>query len=183
VVRGGPAFTVFYTYNPPKSVNSWVNDPQQWNGPDTISHHSTYLDAPREWLGEQFILEAEHLKKTKPVEYRHEYLGEVTGTGGEVFANVRLRKITDEEIGSFRAVRRGLDEGYAVDPMAYVAVAYDRKRKRLYIFDEVYGAGISNRKAYEEIRKRNPDNDRSAATPPRRGLSASCGSSGCACCP
>ncbi len=159
VVRGGEEFIVFYSYNPPKSVNSWVNDETQWNRPDTKTYHSTYLTVPRQWLGEQFILEAEHLKKTNPEAYRHEYLGEVTGTGGEVFKNVKLRRITDEEIRLFYIKRRGLDEGYATDPLAYLEMAYDRKYRRLYIFGEVYGAGISNRKAFEEISRLNKLND------------------------
>ncbi len=159
VVRGGQKFVVFYTYNPPRSVSSWVNDPQQWNRPDTISHHTTYLTVPREWLGEQFILEAEHLKATNEESYRHEYLGEVTGTGGEVFRNVKLRPITNEEIKTFPVRRHGLDEGYAIDPLAYADVGYDRKHRRLFIYGEVYGAGISNRKAFEEISKLNPNNE------------------------
>jgi phage terminase large subunit len=159
VVRGGEEFTVFYTYNPPKSQRSWVNDPVQWQRPDTVSHHSTYLEAPRKWLGEQFIIDAEHLKATKPDAYEHEYMGKVTGTGAEVFKNLICRKITDEEIAQFQNVRRGLDEGYASDPLAYNTVNYERKYKRLYIYDELYGAGISNRKAFEEISKRNKRND------------------------
>lgn len=43
VVRGGAQFTVFYTYNPPKSQRNWVNDPAQWSKPGIIDHHSTYL--------------------------------------------------------------------------------------------------------------------------------------------
>lgn len=30
---------------------------------DKFIHHSNYLSVPKEWLGEQFIVEAEHLKK------------------------------------------------------------------------------------------------------------------------
>jgi len=158
VIRGGERFVVFYTYNPPKSQRSWVNDPVQWQRPDTLCHHSTYLEAPREWLGEQFIADAEHLKATKPEAYEHEYLGKVTGTGAEVFANLTARPITDEEIADFVTVRRGLDFGFATDPLAYVAVACDRKKRRIFIFDELYGIRISNRKAHQEIGKKNPDN-------------------------
>ncbi len=159
VVRGGRKFVVFYSYNPPKSQRNWVNDPVQWNRPDTVSHHSTYLDMPPEWVGEQFIVDAEYLKATKPEAYEHEYLGKVTGTGAEVFTNLTARKITNAEIAEFRTVRHGLDEGYASDPLAYIDVAYDRKHRRVYLFGEVYGAGISNRKAFEKIRELNPNNE------------------------
>lgn len=154
-LRGGETFDVFYSYNPPEQLNDWVNAETQIARPDRIIHHSTYESVPREWLGEQFIREAEHLKRVNPVKYAHEYLGVATGTGGEVFRNVSLREISDRETAAFDRVRRGLDWGYAVDPLAYLALHYDRTRRRLYIFHELYRAGISNRLAAAEIKKEN----------------------------
>ena len=159
LMRGGKKFVAFYSYNPPKSVNSWVNTESQLTRPDRLVHHSTYLTVPREWLGEQFIVEAEHLKATKPEAYKHEYLGEITGTGGEVFNNVQIRKISDEEIEEFYNIKRGLDFGYAIDPLAYNVMHYDRKHKRLYIFHELYKVGLSNRAAYEHIAQENKGNE------------------------
>lgn len=43
VVRGGEAFVVFYSYNPPRSQRNWVNNPANWQRPDLLEHHSTYL--------------------------------------------------------------------------------------------------------------------------------------------
>ena len=37
------------------------------------------------------------MKKINPEKYNHDYLGEVTGTGGEVFTNLLIREITNEE--------------------------------------------------------------------------------------
>ena len=159
LMRGGQKFVVFYSYNPPKSVNSWVNAEAQMTRPDRLVHHSNYLTVPKEWLGEQFIIEAEHLKVTKPDNYRHEYLGEVTGTGGEVFTNVKCREITDEEIKTFTNIKRGLDFGYAIDPLSYGVVNYDRKYKRLYIFHELYKVGLSNKAAATHILTENKNND------------------------
>ena len=90
LMRGGERFVVFYSFNPPASVRNWVNAELLHDRPDRLVHHSTYLDVPRHWLGEPFIIEAEHLKKTNERAYNHEYLGEVTGTGGEVFDNVTV---------------------------------------------------------------------------------------------
>lgn len=157
VMRGGSVFWCFYSYNPPESVQSWVNYEASLVRPDKILHHSTYLDVPPEWLGEAFITEAEHTKATNENRYRHQYLGEVTGTGGEVFRNVILRLITDEEIEHFDHVYRGLDWGYAVDPLAYIVMNYDKTRKRLYIFHELYRINVSNRKAAAYINKENPN--------------------------
>ncbi|MDP4109603.1 MAG: phage terminase large subunit [Bacillota bacterium] len=155
VVRGGESFTVFYSYNPPKSQRSWVNDPVQWDRPDTVTHESTYLTVPREWLGEQFFTDAEHLKAIKPEVYEHEYLGKVTGTGTEVFANLENRRITDKEIADFDRIRRGLDWGYASDPFHYTVCHYDKTRRRLYIFYEIHQARLSNRRAAQLIKAEN----------------------------
>ena len=154
LMRGGADFDVFYSYNPPKSQRNWVNKEVLTEQDNKIVHHSTYLTVPHEWLGDEFFREAEYLKESKPDNYAHEYLGEVTGTGGTVFTNITLRSITDEEINTFDKIKRGIDFGYAADPFVYVVGHYDSKRKRLYIFDEIYKVGLSNAKAAEMIKER-----------------------------
>ena len=157
LMRGGEEFRVFYSYNPPKFAASWVNQEAAEERSDRMMHHSTYLEMRKEWLGNQFLMEAEYIRKRHPETYRHEYLGEVTGGGGEVFRNLTLREITDEEIAAFDRIRRGLDWGYAVDPLHYTVNHYDRTRRRLYLFREIRGQGMSNRRLAEEIKKENPN--------------------------
>lgn len=152
-LRGGDQYAVFYSYNPPKSARSWVNAEALEQRADRLQLHTDYRAVPREWLGDQFFLEAEHLKKSRPELYRHEYLGEVTGTGTEVFRNLTFRTITEKEIASFPIVSRGLDWGYAVDPLHYACCYYDATRRRLFIFYELHRVGLSNREAAEEILK------------------------------
>ena len=96
-------------------------------------------------MGERFVSDAEHLSKTNETAYRHEYLGEEVGTGLEVFNNVEIREIPDSEIIEFNYIRQGLDFGYAVDPVAFIRLHYDRKRRTVYLFREVSGIGIGNR--------------------------------------
>lgn len=158
LMRGGPEFKVFYSYNPPRSIKSWVNEDVLIDRPDRLIHHSTYLDVPREWLGEQFLIEAEHLKKINEKAYEHEYLGEANGTGGEIFQNVKLRVITDEEIARFDRIRRGIDWGYSIDPFHYGVMHYDKTRRKLYIFFEIHKVNLSNRKAAELIKAENKNN-------------------------
>jgi len=163
LMRGGPDFVVFYSYNPPDSQRNWVNQHVLEPRKDTFVHHSTYLDVPREWLGEQFIIEAEHLKRTNEKRYNHEYLGEVIGTGGEVFINLDIREITDEEIAVFDRLKNGLDFGYAGDPLAYLKMNYDKTRRRLFIFGEVYGTRVNNKTAVKKIKRLNPLNKKVTA--------------------
>lgn len=152
LMRGGRNFAFFYTFNPPPSSRNWCNQYVSVSHPGTMVVHSTYLTVPREWLGEPFIVEAEHLKETKPTAYAHEYLGEVTGTGGEVFDNVNFVELPDEEIGRFDRIRRGIDWGYATDPFVYNECHYDKTRRRLYIFRELHQVRLKNRKAAELIK-------------------------------
>lgn len=154
LMRGGEMFNVFYSYNPPKSVNNWVNAEALEVRDDKLFHKSTYLTVPREWLGEMFFIEANHLKQTNELAYRNEYLGEATGTGGAVFTNLTIREITDDEIKKFDKIYDGLDFGYAVDPACYVQVYFDKTRKKLYIFSEVYQVGLSNERLWEKIIKK-----------------------------
>ncbi|WP_125764447.1 PBSX family phage terminase large subunit [Companilactobacillus hulinensis] len=158
--RGGSNIITFYTYNPPASVNSWVNQTTEHEKlrDDTLVHSSDYLSVPREWLGNEFIADAEQLKIDNPKAYAHEYMGEVTGTGAEVFDNIVQRRITDEEIQLFDNIKRGLDFGFASDPLAYIEVYFDLTRHRLYIFNEIYQVGLKNRNAVELIKKLNPEN-------------------------
>lgn len=155
LMRGGEIFNVFYSFNPPESVNNWVNQEVKIERNDRFVHHSTYLTVLPEWLGNQFFIEAEHLKKVNDQKYSHVYLGEATGTGREIFTNITARKITDEEIEVFDNIRRGLDFGYATDPLSYGVMHYDKTRRRLYIFYEYYKVGVSNRLAAEVINKEN----------------------------
>ena len=157
LMRGGPKFFVFYSFNPPESQRNWANMKVLDERTDKYVHHSDYRSVPKDWLGEQFIIEAEHLKKVNITKYEHDYLGAVTGTGGEVFLNVTIRKITDEEISNFDRIKRGLDWGYAQDPLAYIVMHYDKTRKRLYIFKEIYQTRLSNSKAAEKIKQLDPN--------------------------
>jgi PBSX family phage terminase large subunit len=152
VARGGNKHIFLYSFNPPKSKNSWVNAECETERPDRLINSSVYLDVPAKWLGETFLIEAERLKKVNPKAYENEYLGIASGIGGEAFDNVVKAEIPDEEIKAFDRIRYGIDYGYAVDPFAFVACHYDITRKTLYIFDEIYRVNLSNRKAVEEIK-------------------------------
>lgn len=157
LLRGGPIFWEFCSFNPPKSQNNWVNEEKLFDDPDRLVHHSTYLGVPRKWLGERFFEDAEKLKIKNEMAYRHEYLGEVTGTGGAVFENVEDMAMSNELVGNFDRLYYGLDFGFAVDPLAYVAMYYDAKREDLYIFDEIYQQKLTNSQAAGWIAQRTGD--------------------------
>lgn len=137
-MRGGSKFWNFESYNPPISRDNWANKDSMEERADRLCHKSTYLEAPPEWLGAQFLAEAEHLKATDERAYRHEYLGEAVGTGGNVFENLEFREITDEEISYFDRIYQGVDFGWFPDQLAFIRTHYDKNRETIYLLDELY---------------------------------------------
>lgn len=143
-MRGGSKYWNFESYNPPISRDNWANKDSLEERTDRLCHKSTYLQAPPEWLGKQFLAEAEHLKATDERAYQHEYLGIPVGTGGNVFDNLELREITDEEIAQFDRIYQGVDWGWFPDPFAFIRLHYDRARETIYLMDEIYQNKLTN---------------------------------------
>nr|UWF94836.1 MAG: Terminase [Bacteriophage sp.] len=143
-MRGGSVFWNFESYNPPISRDNWANKDSLEERADRLCHKSTYLQAPPEWLGEQFLAEAEHLKATDERAYQHEYLGIPVGTGGNVFENLELREITNEEMSHFDHIYQGVDYGWFPDPFAFIRLHYDRARETIYLMDEIYQNKLTN---------------------------------------
>lgn len=151
VMRGGNDFIVFRSFNPPISKANWANQFIEQPDNKAITLRTDYRQIPPEWLGEAFIYEAERLKEVNEKAYLHEYLGEAIGTGGEVFPNLEIREITDEEIQNFQYIYQGLDFGWAVDPLSFLRMSYDRKTDTIYFIDELYRTHMSNTSLAEWI--------------------------------
>lgn len=150
-LRGGDVAYIFKSFNPPRSAQNWANKYVTVPKASQLQHFSNYRDVPPEWLGETFLREAEHLKSVDETAYRHEYGGEVTGTGGTVFPNVELRAISDDEIAAFDSTVQGLDWGYALDPLHWIKGHYHAGRRTLYLFDEFRAHGLDNRALAEAL--------------------------------
>ena len=150
-MRGGSVFWNFESYNPPISRDNWANKDSLEERTDRLCHKSTYLEAPPEWLGEQFLAEAEHLKATDERSYQHEYLGIPVGTGGNVFDKLELREITDTEIAGFDRIYQGADWGWFPDPFAFIRLYYDRTRETIFLIDEIYQNKMPNEQSAQII--------------------------------
>ena len=154
-MRGGKVFWDFRTFNPPISKNNWANeyteDCEVYRQDNTLVTRNTYLDVPENWLGPQFIEEAEDLKKINPRAYEHEYMGIAIGTGGDVFQNVCDMDMNEPvptfdiygnttgvvpKWQTFDRIYNGIDWGFARDPFQFVRCHFDRSRLDLYVFDE-----------------------------------------------
>lgn len=157
VLRGGDESYDFSSYNPPKSKSNWVNRIKLVPNPKRVIHHSSYLEAPAEWLGQKFIDDAAHLKEINPEAYEHEYLGVPNGDGGNVFEYLEIRDITDEEISHMDRIFAGVDYGWYPDAFCYLRTYYDSAREKIYLIDELYVNKWSNSKTADWIKKKGYD--------------------------
>lgn len=151
VLRGGEIALEFKTFNPPKTRDNFANRYILQSKPGQLVHKSTYLQAPTDWLGPRFIADAEHLRETNYPAYEHEYLGVANGSGGQVFDNLDIRVITQDEIGGFDRIYNGVDWGYYPDPWAFNQMHYDVGRRILYIFGELTRRKAGNRETADAL--------------------------------
>ena len=153
VGRGlGGRLSTIITYNPDESPDNWANKAYEYNKDEDIAVlHTTYLQVPKEWLGELFIKNALKLKETDLDAYRNEYLGEIVTSKGTIFKNVKPLK-SGMEFDRSR-LYRGIDFGYSDDPTSYTVWAYDKKLHAIYLAFEFYGHGVSLEELAEEVLK------------------------------
>lgn len=157
VMRGGQHFVVFKTFNPPISKTNWANEYFSEPQPRTFRLKTTYLDMPKEWLNDEFIIAAEHLKATNERAYNHEYLGMAVGLGTNVFELLDIRSIEDEEIKKLDYIFQGQDWGWYPDPKAFVRCAYIPNKQQIIILDELGGCKIKNETMAETIKEKQYD--------------------------
>ena len=173
--RGGDKFWDFRSFNPPISKNNWANEYAESCETDgrrkrnTLVIRNTYLDVPEDWLGEEFIEDAEELKEINERAYIHEYMGVAIGTGGDVFPNAEdldMEQIietsdwydennhlqhTKPMWQTFDQIYCGIDWGFAKDPFRFVKMHFDRKHLDLYIFDEYTAIKTRNAVIFDEL--------------------------------
>ena len=153
LIRGGDDFIQFYSYNTPASSLHFVNVEKIIPKDTRLVHLSDYRSVPKNWLGQAFNDEAEYLKEINEKLYQNEYLGLMTGVGGNVFENIELREITDSEIENFDYIYQGLDFGWFPDPLAWIKCCYNSNQRTLYIFDEFVVNKMSNQDVWQNLKE------------------------------
>lgn len=159
-IRGGDKAYKFKSFNPPRSKNNWANEyteEAEFKDDAAVVVHSTYKDVPKDWLGEQFLNDAEHLKDVNPDAYENEYMGVANGNGGNVFEYIEERTITDEEISQMDRIYAGVDFGWYPDQYCYLRTYYDAAREKIYLIDELYVNKWSNDKTAKWIKQKGYD--------------------------
>ncbi len=91
------------------------------------------------------------MKENNPRRYQVAGLGNWGIVEGLVYENFEERLFTLEEVKDYKTVA-GLDFGYTNDPTAFFIGFLDKKSGVLYVWDEMYSKGLSNKKIYENIK-------------------------------
>lgn len=141
VVRGNVQPRVIMTYNPPDDEYNWVNREATAQVNDRLVHHSTYLDVPPDWLGKQFIKDAESLKLRDYERYAHEYLGEVIGRTDKLVMAGRWSVEKFDTPIHLDGPYFGADWGFANDPNVLVKLWIDWEPMKIYVEYAKYGNG------------------------------------------
>ena len=105
-----------------------------------------------EWLDESDKKLFERMKQNNPRRYQVAGLGNWGIVDGLVYENWKEEAFDINIIKNLESAF-GLDFGYTNDPTAFFCGAIDLKNKKVYVFDELYKKGLSNKAIYDEISK------------------------------
>lgn len=92
-----------------------------------------------------------------PYYYEVYTLGNWGVLGAVIFKNWRVEDFTEFE-KTFDNYRHGVDWGFADDPFAYIKSHYEKKKKRLYICDEIEAVGMLNEESAPLVKEKAANN-------------------------
>ena len=120
--------------------------------PDILAITTNYLC--NEWLDEADKKVFERMKKQNPRRYRVAGLGDWGIVDGLVYENWKEQPFSLAEIQKqYPGLKSGfgLDYGYTNDPSAAFIGFIDLESKTIFVWDEMYEKGLSNRKIYNNL--------------------------------
>lgn len=123
--------------------------------PDVLAITTNYLC--NEWLDQADIKVFETMKKNNPRRYAVAGLGGWGIVDGLVYENWKEEEFDVKSDAFLEAHPKlistfGLDFGYTNDPTAFFCGLLDLEHKQLFVFDEMYERGLSNKKIADNIR-------------------------------
>lgn len=118
------------------------------NDPDILAITTNYKC--NEWLDDADLRLFENMKKNNPRRYQVAGLGNWGIVDGLIYENWKEEEFTLDQVIDCDSVD-GIDFGYTNDPAAVFIGFIDTEHKKLYVWDEIYKKGLSNKRLYEEI--------------------------------
>jgi phage terminase large subunit len=144
-----PIFKTHWIYQDYFASVAWADDQAVHNSPELSILKTTYKD--NHYLTRQDI---DGLENETDEYYRDVYtLGKWGILGDVIFKNWTTQDLSGMR-DQFTNHRHGLDFGFSSDPAALAVTHYDRARKIVYIYDEMYERGLTNDILAQEINRR-----------------------------
>ena len=140
------------TFNP-WSANCWIKS-RFFDNPDEDTFTKTTTWECNEWLDEADRSIFLKMKKNNPRRYRIEGEGEWGIAEGLIYENHRVEDFDVDEIRAIPGIKSafGLDFGFT-DPNAFTAMLIDNTNMKIYVFDEWYQSGVTNRIIAQKIKE------------------------------
>lgn len=115
--------------------------------PDVTHIHTTY-HTTKHFLDSVYLDNIERLKQTNPDKYAHRFLGRwLERAEGAVFTDWM-----EGEFDTSLPYAYGLDFGYFPDPLAMVKCAIDKKRRIIYLHEEMYATQMSTEDVKRKVK-------------------------------
>lgn len=106
-----------------------------------------------EWLDKADLAVFERMRIHNPRRYAVAGLGGWGVVDGLVYENWREEEFTLSQLPQDAQSAFGLDYGYTNDPTAFFCGFLSMERRKLYVWDEFYKKGLSNKAIYQEIER------------------------------
>jgi len=118
---------------------------------DILAITTNYLC--NEWLDVADLRVFEKMKKNNPRRYQVAGLGNWGIVDGLVYENWKEEYFNLEDVLNIKGIKsaHGLDFGYTNDPSAFFVGFLDLTNRKIYVWDEMYETGLSNKRIYENI--------------------------------
>ncbi len=139
------------TFNP-WSANSWLKA-RFFDRKDTDIFAQTTTWECNEWLDDADKSIFIKMKDNNPRRYRIEGMGEWGIAEGLIYTNVVCEDFNIDDIRKLEGIKSAfnLDFGFT-DPTAFVCELVDNKAMTIYVFDEWYQTGVTNKDIAEKIK-------------------------------
>ena len=107
-----------------------------------------------EWLDEADLRVFEEMRKNNPRRFKVAGEGDWGIVDGLVYENWEEKAFSLDEIKAIPGMKSafGLDFGYTADPTALFCGLVDTAARTIWVFDEMYEKGLSNRRIAEKIK-------------------------------
>lgn len=119
--------------------SKWEDSKNSYEDEEKCILKTTYKDNMFLTAEDRKLLEDE----TDPYFYNVYTLGNWGVLGHVIFKNWRVENLK-KLIPTFDKIKNGMDFGYSSDPNALIKVHIDKARKKLYVYNEHYQAGMSD---------------------------------------